>query len=112
MLELLKKGMLAGLGAAVLTRDKILEATRKLVEEGKLSSDEAETLTEELIKSGEREWEDAGSKLQSSLKKVSESLEVIRRKEFSELLARVDMLEQRLSGLEKERDRAGKAGTD
>ena len=54
MLETLKKGMLAGLGAAVLTRDKILESTRKLVEEGKLSSEDAEKLTEELIKSGEK----------------------------------------------------------
>ena len=35
MLELLKKSMFAGLGAVVLTRDKIREATRKLVEEGR-----------------------------------------------------------------------------
>ncbi|MDR3556434.1 MAG: hypothetical protein P4L55_16890 [Syntrophobacteraceae bacterium] len=111
MLELLKKGMLAGLGAAVLTRDKILEATRKLVEEGKLSTDEAENLTDELIKSGEKEWEGAGAKLHSSFKKVSDNLEVIRRKEFSELLARVEILEQRLSELEKERGRAGTTET-
>jgi polyhydroxyalkanoate synthesis regulator phasin len=63
MLELLKKGMFVGIGAAMLTRDKIREATRMLVEEGKLSSDEAEKLTEDLVKSGEREFEEMNSKL-------------------------------------------------
>lgn len=110
MFELLKKGMLAGLGAAVLTRDKIREATRKLVDEGKLSTDEAEKLTEELIKSGEKGWEEAGSKLHSSLRKVSDSLEVVRKKEFAELLARVEILERRLSVLEKERGETGPTG--
>jgi polyhydroxyalkanoate synthesis regulator phasin len=103
MLDLIKKGMLAGLGAAVLTRDKVLEATRKLVDEGKLSNDEAETLTDELIKSGEREWEEAGAKIHSSFRKVSESLEVVRKKDFLDLLAKVETLEQRLAELEKER---------
>ena len=83
MLELLKKGMFAGIGAAVLTRDKIREATRKLVEEGRLSSEEAEKLNEDLVKSGEREWEEINSKFQSSFKKISENLEVVRKKEFA-----------------------------
>lgn len=109
MLDLLKKGMLAGLGAAVLTRDKILKTTRKFVEEGKLSTDEAETLTDELIKNGEREWEEAGTKLHSSFKKVSESFEVVRKKEYLDLLARVEILEQRLGELEKERGRTASA---
>ncbi len=105
MLELLKKGMLAGIGAAVLTRDKIREATRRLVEEGRLSSDEAEKLNEDLVKSGEREWEDINSKFQSSFKKFSENLEVVRKKEFADLQARVELLEQRLSLLEETHSR-------
>ncbi|MGO9314557.1 MAG: phasin family protein [Syntrophobacteraceae bacterium] len=100
MLEFLRKSMLAGIGAAVLTRDKIREATRSLVEEGKITTDEADKLAEDLVKSGEREWGDMSSKLQSSLKKVSENLEVVRKKEFVDLKARVELLEQRLSLLE------------
>jgi len=103
MLELLKRGMFAGIGAAVLTRDKILEATRKLVEEGKLSSEEAEKLSVDLVKSGERQWEEINSKFQLSLKKISENLEVVRKQEFIDLKARVELLEQRLSLLEKTR---------
>jgi len=101
MLELLKRGMFAGIGAAVLTRDKIREATRKLVKEGRLSSEEAGKLTEDLVNSGGREWEDINSKFQSSLKKISENLEVVRKKEFLDLKTRVELLEQRLSLLEQ-----------
>ncbi len=112
MLELLKKGMFAGIGAAVLTRDKIREATRMLVEEGRLSNEEAEKLTEDLVSSGEREWDEINSKFQSSFKKISENLEVVRKQEFVDLKARVELLEQRLSLLEKTRSREGGATGD
>ena len=108
MLELLRKGMLAGLGAAVLTRDKIREATRAFVEEGKITNDEADKLAEDLVNSGEREWGDLNSKLQSSMKKISENLEVVRKKEFVDLKARVELLEQRLRLLEQ--TRSGESG--
>jgi polyhydroxyalkanoate synthesis regulator phasin len=109
MLELLKKGMLAGLGMAVLTRDKIREATRMLVEEGKISTDEADKLAEDLVKSGEREWEDMNSKFQTSFKKVSENLEVVRKKDFEELKTRVELIEERLSRLEEHSREGGPA---
>jgi polyhydroxyalkanoate synthesis regulator phasin len=100
MLELLRRGMLAGLGMAVLTGEKIREATRMLVEEGKITSDEADKLADDLVESGEREWEEINSKFQSSFKKISENLEVVRKKEFADLKARVELIEERLSRLE------------
>ncbi|MGC9966454.1 MAG: phasin family protein [Syntrophobacteraceae bacterium] len=106
MLELLKRGMLAGLGMAVLTGEKIREATRMLVEEGKITTDEADKLADDLVKSGEREWDDINSKFQSSFKKISENLEVVRKKEFADLKTRVELLEERLSRLE-DRGREG-----
>jgi polyhydroxyalkanoate synthesis regulator phasin len=101
MLELLKKSVMAGLGAVMITRDKIREATRVLVEEGKLSTDEAEKLTDELVKSGERQWEEFNSKFQTSMRKVSDNLEVVRKKDLQDLKARVELLEQRLHLLEE-----------
>ncbi len=101
MLDLLKKSMLAGLGMAVLTRDKIREATRMLVEEGKISSDEADKLAEDLVKSGEREWSEINSKIQSSFKKISGNLEMVRQKDFADLKTRVEIIEERLSRMEE-----------
>ncbi len=103
MLELLRKSVLAGLGAVVITRDKVREATRMFVEEGKISTEEAEKLTEDLVKSGERQWEDFNTKFQSTFKKFSENLEVARMKELKELQAKVELLEQRICTLEQNR---------
>ncbi len=103
MLELLRKSVLAGLGAGVITRDKVREATRMFVEEGKISTEEAEKFTEDLVKSGERQWEDFNTKFQSTFKKFSENLEVARMKELKELQAKVELLEQRICTLEQNR---------
>ncbi len=96
MLDLLRKSFFAGLGAVVVTADKVRDATRKLVEEGKLSTDEAEKLTEDLVKSGQRQWDE----FQSSLKKWSESADIARMKDLQDLQARVELLEQRIKLLE------------
>jgi polyhydroxyalkanoate synthesis regulator phasin len=100
MLEVIRKGFLAGLGAAVVTMEKIQEATRSLVQEGKISTDEAEKLTQDLVKSGEQQWQEINEKLSESMKKVAENVNVVRNKEFQELKARLEALEQRVSVLE------------
>ncbi len=109
MLELLRKSFLAGIGAVVVTGDKIREATRALVEEGKLSTEEAEKLTDDLVKSGERQWEDFNTKFQSSMKKWSENVDLARKKELTDLQSRVELLEERLKHLEEARARETEA---
>ncbi|MBW1800047.1 MAG: hypothetical protein JRJ85_04880 [Deltaproteobacteria bacterium] len=49
MFELIKKSLLASLGAAVVTKEKVEKVTRKLVDEGKISKDEAEKLSQDLL---------------------------------------------------------------
>lgn len=92
---------MAGLGAVVITRDKIREATRTLVEEGKMSTDEAEKFADDLVKSGEREWEEINSKLQSTAKKWSDNMEVVRKKDLQNIEAKLELMEQRLRLLEE-----------
>lgn len=96
MLELLKKGLFAGIGAAVLTTEKIQESIRRLVEEGKITTEEGEKLTEDLIASGERQWEEISAKIAEKTRKVSDSLEFVKKKDFEKLLARVEKLEAHL----------------
>jgi polyhydroxyalkanoate synthesis regulator phasin len=100
MLELIRKSILAGIGAVILTKEKIGELTRTLVEEGKISTSEAEKLADELVKSGEHEWEEINTKIHDSIKKWADSIDMVRRKEFQEMKARIDVLEQRLTALE------------
>jgi polyhydroxyalkanoate synthesis regulator phasin len=101
MLELMKKGLMAGIGAVVLTTEKVQETIRKLVEEGKLSTEEGEKLAQDLVKTGERQWEEITSAIAEKTKKWSDSVEVVKREEFEQLKARVESLDQRLTKIEK-----------
>ena len=101
MLELMKKGLMAGIGVVVLTTEKVQEAVRKLVEEGKISTEEAENLAQELVKTGQHQWEEISSTIAEKTKKWSEGVEIVKRKELEELKERVQSLDQRLSEMEK-----------
>lgn len=96
MLELIKKGLFAGIGAVVVTKQKVMEAAENLVKEGKLSTSEAERLSEDLVKSGERQWEEITANLHETMKKWTDNLEMARRKDIEALEARIEALEKRL----------------
>jgi polyhydroxyalkanoate synthesis regulator phasin len=96
MLELLKKGLFAGIGAVVLTTEKIQDSIKRLVEEGKITTEEGEKLTDDLIKSGERQWDEINAKIAEKSKSVSQSLDLVRKKELEALKARVERIEQHL----------------
>ena len=103
MLESIKKSLLAGLGAAVITKEKIEKITRKLVEEGKISTEEAETLSKDLIESGTRQWEDMQTRVNNIVKKALEGLDICTKEDFTALTEKVDALEKRLAALEEEK---------
>ncbi len=102
MLELLKKSLLASLGAAVITKEKVNNATRHLVEQGKLSKEEADKLAHDLVEGGKRQWEEIEDKLAEVAKKALENLDLAKKTEFQQLVERVENLEKRLTILEDE----------
>ncbi len=101
MLELMKKGLMAGIGIVVLTTEKVQEAVRKLVDEGKISTEEGEKLAQELVKTGQHQWEEISSTIAEKTKKWTENVEIVKRKELEELRERVQNLEQRIAEMEK-----------
>ncbi|HTB64444.1 MAG TPA: hypothetical protein VK737_12740 [Opitutales bacterium] len=73
MIDLIKKTMLAGIGATVTTKEKIEGALHEYVEKGKLSGQEAKSLADRIIADGKQEYEqardDLGKKFQELLLK-------------------------------------------
>lgn len=95
MFELIKKSLLASLGAAVVTKEKVEKATRKLVHEGKISKDEAEKRSQELIESGQKQWEEIQTRITDTMKKVVENLDIVTKKDFQELNEKVEELQKK-----------------
>ena len=100
MFELIKKGLLAGLGAAVLTKEKIEKVTRKLVDEGTISLDQAEKLSKDLLEGGKTQWEELQNKITSTVKKAVENLDPAGRKDLEKLKERIVQLERRVAAME------------
>lgn len=100
MFELIRKTLLASLGAAVLTKEKIDKVLQGFVDQGKLSREEADTLAEELIESGERQWGEIQNRVVEIVKKAMDNLDIGSKREFVQLQERVENLEKRIKILE------------
>ena len=75
MIDLIKKIMFTGVGMASMTKDKISDLAKEIIEKGKLSEKEGKELLDELMKKSEgaqKELEASTDKLvQASLKKMN-----------------------------------------
>lgn len=100
MLELIKKGLLTGLGLALVTKTKLEAALAKLVDEGKMSRDEATKLLDELLQGGEKQWSEVEEKIGTSVKNLLAEMELCRREELKEVNKKLQALEVRLAELE------------
>jgi polyhydroxyalkanoate synthesis regulator phasin len=96
MLELVKKSMLAGLGLAVVTKDKILESLHELVEKGNLSKEEATAMSEKIVAAGAAETEKAKVEASHLFNQLLHRANVVTKDQYDALAARVTDLEGRL----------------
>jgi polyhydroxyalkanoate synthesis regulator phasin len=99
--EMIKKSMLASLGAAVVTKEKVEEATKRFVDEGKISKEEAERLAQDLVDSGQHQWDEIQAKITETVRKGLDTFDIGSKKEFQDLKQRVENLEKRLSMLDE-----------
>ena len=100
MLDEIKKGLLSGLGAIFLTKDKIEKVTRKMVDEAKISKEDAQSLKEDLYKTGEKEWSEMEGFFSGVIKKIMQGLDLSTRKDMDELNKKIEELDKRLAAQE------------
>ena len=106
MLQEIKKGIFASLGAVLLTKEKVESVTRKMVDESKLSAEEAKNLADELSEAGQVQWSEIEETLTGALQKAVHSLNIAKRDELEKIKDLVDNLEKRMVLLE---DHVGKS---
>lgn len=100
MFEIFKKSLFAGLGIAVVTKAKLESALEKMVEEGKLSRDEAEKMGKELLESGEKQWDDFETRLKETVKGFLDNMDICKASDLKKVEKKVKALEMRLKALE------------
>ena len=96
MIDLVKKTMLAGIGVAVVTKDKVLESLDELVESGRMSKDEAVAMSDKIVGEGRAETEKAKVEASQLFNEFLHRANVVTKDQYDALAARVTELEGRL----------------
>jgi polyhydroxyalkanoate synthesis regulator phasin len=100
MLKDIRKGLMTGLGAVVLTREKIETVCRKFVEDTKMSKEDAQKLADELYHAGERQWGDLEKMFRDAVRGTMESLDIGSSNDLKMLKDKLENIEKRLTLLE------------
>jgi polyhydroxyalkanoate synthesis regulator phasin len=93
MIETLKKTLLAGVGAAVVTKEKVQDALDSYVREGKLKADDARIIAEKIAERGRREFDEMSQQLSTRAADLFQ-------KHDASMTARLAALEARVAALE------------
>jgi polyhydroxyalkanoate synthesis regulator phasin len=95
MIDLIKKAVFAGMGVASLTKDKIDEFSRELIDKGKLSEQEGEKIVLEMRKRAEESKE----ALKNQTDKIVEA--TLNRMQLAKV-SDLEKLQSEIAGLRKE----------
>jgi len=101
MIDILRKSLLASLGAADLSREKIKQAVDKLIEKGKIDKKGASELVDDLVARGRKERAKLEKALDSGLKKGLSLTGFVTRGEYEKLEKKVQQLEAELKKKKK-----------
>jgi len=96
MLDLVKKGMLIGIGLAMVTKEKAAELAQKLASESKLSEEEGKKLVKEIMDKSQEAFKEFNEKVEKRVKETLKSMDIPSRKELLDLQERIEKLENRL----------------
>lgn len=94
MIDLLKKTILAGVGAAVITKDKIEGTLDDFVRQGKVNANDAKIMAEKIADQGRKEFDELASDLNE---RIAGALD----RKTTEHEARIAALEDRVKALEE-----------
>jgi polyhydroxyalkanoate synthesis regulator phasin len=100
MIDLIKKSLWAGVGAAVVTKEKVEEALNEFVREGKVSTNDARTMAEKIAEQGKREFDELSARLAAKLREATSRGDESALTRLSALEQRVKVLEAKLAAPE------------
>jgi polyhydroxyalkanoate synthesis regulator phasin len=97
MIDLIKKTLLAGVGAAVVTKEKAEAALEDFVRQGKVTASDAKIMAEKIAEQGRKEFEEVSQTLTAKIKQALDRSDAATVKRIEELEQRVLVLESKLN---------------
>jgi polyhydroxyalkanoate synthesis regulator phasin len=97
MIELIKKSLMAGVGAAVVTKDKIEQALGEFVREGKVTAEDARKMAEKVAEEGRKEFHEACEQLGTKLRSVTAQADEKTQGQVTALTKRLQELELKIA---------------
>ncbi len=93
MIDLIKKTLLAGVGATIITKEKVEEALQDYIRQGKVSAGDARIMAEKIAEQGRKEFETMSGELAARFKEFMEKADLTHKARLEALEARVKKLE-------------------
>lgn len=101
MIELIKKAILTGMGMASLTKEKIDELARELIEKGKLSEQEGEKFLQEMRKRAEESKEALKTQTDKVVEATLSRMQLARVSDLEKLQTEIASLRKEIEALHK-----------
>lgn len=105
MIDFIKKTLLAGVGATIVTKEKVEAALEDYIRQGKVTAADARIMADKIAEQGRKEFETMSAELATKLKQFAEKADLTHRARIEALEARVKKLEEAHAG----RGRGGSA---
>ncbi len=71
MIDLIKKTLLAGVGAAVITKEKVEDTLDDYVRQGKVKADDAKIIASKIAEQGKKEFEEMSQTLAAKIQDLA-----------------------------------------
>ena len=97
MLDIIKKSIYLGLGAATVTKEKIETLIDELVEKGQLTKDDKPKVVQDILDKIEKEEKEIKTKIDDTVTEAMNKIGVVPKSEFDILLKRVEDLEKKIA---------------
>jgi poly(hydroxyalkanoate) granule-associated protein len=96
MIELIRRGILLGLGAISLTHEKAKAFVDELVKRGEVTKDQGGELVQEILDRAKEQEKTITEKINTEIKKAIDSLGVASKKDISRLEKRIEELSKKI----------------
>jgi len=94
-MDVFKKMMMAGVGMAVVTKDRVESSLQDLVDKGKLSAEEAKEMSDRIVNEGEEETKQARAEANKLFDDMLHRAHVVTQDQLDALEERIKTLEGR-----------------